>query len=85
MTHSVERVVIETDRHRIVGSMRLPLDGYRSRITDFLNTSERDFIPLTDVVIESLSGNGEPAVHQTFLAVATRHIVLAMPAEDDAD
>ena len=78
MEHYIEHVVIETDRHRIIGSLRLPLDGYRRRVTDFLNTSDRDFLPVTDAVIELLSNNGEAPVHRKFLAVSRRHIVLAM-------
>jgi hypothetical protein len=83
MEHYIEHVVIETDRHRIVGSLRLPLDGYRRRVTDFLNTSDRDFLPVTDAVIEPLSENGEPPIRRKFLAVARRHIVLAMLADDE--
>ncbi len=83
MEHYVEHVVIETDRHRIVGSLRLPRDGYRKRITDFLNNSERDFLPIMDAVIEPLSKNGEPPLRRKFLAVARRHIVLAMLVDDE--
>jgi hypothetical protein len=83
MQHYIEHVVIETDRHRIVGSLRLPLDGYRRRVTDFLNTSDRDFLPVTDAVIEPLSENGDPPMRRKFLAVARRHIVLAMLADDE--
>ena len=39
---------METARHRITGILTLPSDGYRSRLSDFLNASERDFISLTD-------------------------------------
>jgi hypothetical protein len=82
MEHYIEHVVIETDRHRIEGSLRLPLDGYRRRVTDFLNTSDRDFLPLTDAVIQPLSGNGELPIHRKFVAVGRRHIVLATLVDD---
>jgi hypothetical protein len=82
MEHYIEHVVIETDRHRIEGSLRLPLDGYRRRVTDFLNTSDRDFLPVTDAVIAPLSGNGELPTQRKFVAVGRRHIVLAMLADD---
>ena len=32
MDHKRERVRIETERHRIEGSLTLALDGYRSRV-----------------------------------------------------
>ena len=77
-----ERIIIETDRHRITGSLRLPTDGYRSRLTDYLNSSEREFLALTDVELTNLQGS--PQVEQRdFIALSVRHIVLAMPAEDD--
>jgi hypothetical protein len=83
MEHYIEHVVIETDRHRIEGSLRLPLDGYRRRVTDFLNTSDRDFLPITDATIYPLSGNGELPVQRKFVAVGRRHIVLATLVADD--
>ena len=82
MEHRDERIIVETDRHRITGLLRLPADGYRSRLTDFLNSSERAFLALTDVEVTSLQGT--PRVEQRdFLALSLRHIVLAMP--DDGD
>ena len=76
-----ERIIVETDRHRITGRLRLPADGYRSRLTDYLNASERLFLALTDVEVTSLEGS--PRVEQReFIALSLRHVVLAMPAED---
>ena len=76
-----ERIVVETDRHRITGLLRLPVDGYRSRLTDYLNSSERLFLALTDVEVITLGGS--PRVERRdFIALSVRHIVLAMPAGD---
>jgi hypothetical protein len=77
-----ERIIVETDRHRIRGSLRLPADGYRSRLTDYLNSSEREFLALTDVELTNLQGT--PRVERRdFIALSLRHIVLAMPSEDE--
>ena len=77
-----ERIIVETDRHRITGSLRLPADGYRSRLTDYLNSAEREFLALTDVELTNLQGT--PRVERRdFIALSLRHIVVAMPAEDD--
>jgi hypothetical protein len=76
--HRDERIVLETERYRISGLLRLPRDGYRSRLTDFLNAAERDFIALTDVELEPLTGS-RPPEHRDFIAVARTHIVLAAP------
>jgi hypothetical protein len=78
--HRSERVLVETDRYRIIGSLTLPRDGYRSRMSDFLNSSDRDFISLTDVVMEAVGGDGSTSRHE-FIAVARRHIVFAMPVD----
>lgn len=78
--HRHERVLIETDRHRIAGSLTLSRDGYRSRVSDVLNAGERDFISLTDVTVEIIGQEGR-ATHHEFLAVSRRHIVIAIPEE----
>jgi hypothetical protein len=70
-----EHVVLETTRYRITGNLKLPRDGYRSRMTDFLNSHDRDFIALTDVEIAPLDG-GDPT-HREFIALSRQHIVLA--------
>jgi len=81
--HRDERIVAETERYRITGSLRLPREGYRSRLTDYLNASERAFLALTDVEVERLDGT-VPTDRRPFLALSLSHIVLAMPA-DGAD
>ena len=40
METRVERVVLETAKHRIVGDLTLPREGYRSRLSDFLNRGD---------------------------------------------
>jgi hypothetical protein len=82
MDQRQERIRIETSRHRIEGVITLAREGYRSRISDVLNASERDFLTLTDATVEPLDG-GPPEGH-LFLVVARRHIVFAVsPRECD--
>jgi len=81
MEHRDERIVVETDRYRITGVLRLPRDGYRSRLTDYLNSSERAFVALTDV--ELVPFDGGETQHQPFLVVSLSHVVVAMP--DDGE
>jgi hypothetical protein len=75
-----ERIRIETERHRIEGVLTLARDGYRSRVSDVLNASERDFITLTDVTVAPLEG-GAVELHD-YLSLARRHIVFAVAAEE---
>ncbi len=83
MESRVERVVLETDRYRIVGDLTLPREGYRSRLSDFLNQGDLDFIPLVNVELTPLTGNGAAPERRKFLAVARHHIELAHPLERD--
>lgn len=76
--HRHERVYLETARHRISGVMTLPPDGYRSRLSDFINASERDFVSLVDVVVELIDHDG-PGTHHEFIMVARNQIVMAIP------
>ncbi|MGB0098487.1 MAG: hypothetical protein WBP81_38850 [Solirubrobacteraceae bacterium] len=80
MEHRCERIVVETERHRITGVLHLPREGHRSRLTDYLNASERAFLALTDVAVEPLDRTG-PSERHPFLALSLSRIVLAMPAE----
>jgi hypothetical protein len=82
MEHRDERVVVETDRYRITGTLHLPRDGYRSRLTDYLNAAERSFLALTDVEIGPIDGG--PTENLPFLALAVSHVVLAMPADAES-
>ncbi len=76
-----ERIMVETARYRITGTLRLPRDGYRSRLTDYLNASERSFLPLTDVEIVPLDGGWE-AQRRAFVVLSLSQVVLAMPADE---
>ena len=78
MQHRHERIALETPRHRITGTVTLARDGYRSRLSDLLNAPERAFLPLTDVTIEPLDGEGEGTRHE-FMALGCQHIVFALP------
>jgi hypothetical protein len=78
-----ERVRIETEHHRIEGLITLARDGYRSRVSDVLNASERDFLTLTDVSVEPIGGG--PVERHPHLTVARRHIVFAAEAAEPGE
>jgi len=75
--HRYERISIDTERHRIVGVATLASDGYRSRLSDLLNSPERDFIALTDATVEMLDGSSD-SKHYPFIAVHRQHVVFAV-------
>jgi len=75
-----ERVVLETERYRIVGDVTLPAEGFHSRLSDLLNREGVQFIPLINA---TLSGrNGERPEKRPFIAVARDHVQLAYEATD---
>lgn len=80
MDHRRERIRVETERHRIEGYLTLARDGYRSRVSDVLNASERDFLTLTEATVEPFDGG--PRELHPFLTLARRHIVFAVAADE---
>ena len=86
METRVERVVLETAQQKIIGDLTLPREGYRSRLSDFLNRGDLDFIPLANAEITPLNGAqpGPEGGTRSFIAVARTHVQLAYPFEDDA-
>jgi hypothetical protein len=84
MDSRTERVVLETDRHRIVGDLNLPRDGYLSRLSDYLNRGDLAFIPLVNATIAPLGADG-PSQQRSFIAIARVHVHLAYPAGEAAD
>ena len=83
MDHRLENVIVETDRYRIEGKLTLPREGYRSRLSDYVNQRDRDFFAFQDATMTPLSGGDGRTV--PFLMVARRHVVLVAPvAGEDA-
>ena len=82
MNSRVERVVLETDNHRIVGDLSLPKDGYLSRLSDYLDRDGLIFVPLTNATVAPRDGS-DPGDEREFVAVARNHIHLAYPEAGD--
>jgi hypothetical protein len=78
-----ERVVVETERYRIVGDVTLPAEGFHSRLSDLLNREGVRFVPLVDATMTGR--NGEAPQQLPFVAVARDHVQVAYEASDEAD
>ncbi len=74
------RVQIETARVRISGTLQLPTEGYRSRVTDYLNGHDAGFFALTDAEIVPVDGS--PTESRDYVAVGARHIIALAEVED---
>jgi hypothetical protein len=78
MDMRIERIVLETEQHTITGDLHLPREGYRSRLSDYLNRGDDSFVPLSNAVVRSHNG-GDPQ-ERDFIAVSRSHVTLAYPA-----
>jgi hypothetical protein len=74
------RVRLETERHVIEGTLQMPSEGYRSRMTDFLNSHDSHFLPITDAQLTWV-GAGRPDERHEYLAVSVRHVVVGVELE----
>jgi hypothetical protein len=70
-----ERIVVETERYRIVGDVTLPAEGFHSRLSDLLNREGVRFIPMVKATMTGR--DGEPPEQHAFVAVARDHIQVA--------
>ena len=77
----VERVVLETNHQVITGDLHMPREGYRSRLSDYLNRGDDGFVPLANAEIRSLNGGGR-VEQREFIAVARNHVTIAYPATE---
>ena len=77
-----ERIVVETDRYRVEGDVKLPQEGYRSRISDYINRPEQEFITLINVELRSIDGSGRDW-DSPVIMLARRHIRLIVPTRDE--
>lgn len=75
-----ERVVVETDRYRVEGDITLPQEGYRSRLSDYLNRHDQEFLILINVELLALDGSGRDW-KTPVLMLARQHIRLVVPIE----
>lgn len=78
-----EQVVVEIERYRIQGSLHLPAEGYRSRLSDYMNQREAEFLPMTDCTVSTLETGSERTL--PFVLVARRHVRLIAPLDAAAD
>jgi hypothetical protein len=77
-----EHVVVETDRYRIEGKLTLPREGYRSRLSDYVNQRDREFFALNDAVVTALDAP-EQIRTASVLMVARSHVrIVALAAEE---
>lgn len=76
------RIRLETPRYRMEGFLTLPRDGYRSRVSDYLNAAQRGpFLSLSDVTVQSLEDHSSE--QYPFLAVSRGQIVFLVELDTE--
>src|SRR5207244_12130159 len=75
----LESIILETDRWRIEGQLTLPAEGYRSRLSDYVNQRDREFFSIQDATLTALDEPHE-GQERTFVMIARRHIRLIAPS-----
>ena len=75
-----EQVLVETGRYRVEGRVRIPAEGYRSRLSDRLNEAGRDFLLVEEATVELLDGGD--ARNYPVVMVARHRIDMIIPLED---
>jgi hypothetical protein len=77
----LEQIVLETDRWRIEGQLTLPREGYRSRLSDYVNQRDREFFTLSDATVTALDSPDDNR-KSSFLMVGRSHVRLIASATD---
>ena len=78
-----ENVILETDRYRISGKLTLPREGYRSRLSDYVNQRDREFFTVSDATVTDLD-SPDQSRHASFLMVGRSHVRLISATAEDA-
>jgi hypothetical protein len=68
-----EKVVLETDRYRIAGTLTMPREGYRSRLSDYVNQRDREFFTVSDATVTELDAPDQSR-QASFLMVGRSHV-----------
>jgi hypothetical protein len=78
-----EAIVLETDRYRIEGNLTLPREGYRSRLSDYVNQRDREFFAVSEATLTALD-SPDQVRHAEFLMVARRHVRMVTLASEES-
>ena len=71
-----EKVVVATARSRGPGSMTLPAEGVRSRLSDHVNRDDLTFFTIEDAELTPLDGGDARTVPVLMLARAHARLVI---------
>lgn len=67
--------MLETTRLRVVGEVTLPVEGFRTRLSDVLNRADTNFVSLVNVELSPIEGGETQRL--PFIAVSRSQIQIA--------
>jgi hypothetical protein len=76
----LEQIILETSRYRIEGQIMLPPEGYRSRLSDYLNDPNREFLIVLDARVTRLDDPNAPTAIPVLMVQRAR-VDLIFPLE----
>ena len=76
--------MLETDRYRISGTLTMPREGYRSRLSDYVNQRDREFLTVSDVTVTELD-HPDRSRQTPFLMVGRSHVRLIASAAEEGE
>lgn len=76
------RVVIETARFTVVGTVHPPALSYRSRLSDLLNQKEVTFLSVTDATVYAAGDRDRELYSTPYLAINLDSIEIVQPLEE---
>jgi len=75
------RVVVETDKRTFIGNLYMPVGDEKFRLSDHLNTYDKQFICLSDVRVKDQGQTHRPGEERPFVAIALSAITYVTPVE----
>lgn len=82
MTHKKIRVLVETTERSFRGYIHMPVKDEMFRLSDHLNTFGKEFLCLSDVVMNERSQQYRAGEKFSFVAIAVHSIVFVTPIEE---
>jgi len=77
------RILVETEERAITGTIYKPIKGEGFRLSDYLNTYDREFLCLADVQIADRGQVSRVSDKREFIAVAVASIICVTPLRDN--
>lgn len=82
MTHKKIRVLVETAERSFRGYVHMPVKDDMFRLSDHLNTFGKEFLCLSDVVMNERNQQYRAGEKFSFVAIAVHSIVFVTPIEE---